>query len=57
MRPKMALKNESSSITMSGTRAVTSPTETDNTISPNELVYDPLKVTNTFPGLRRLSSL
>ena len=31
--PKMALKDEDSSITMSGTRAVTGPTETGSIIS------------------------
>ena len=43
MRPKMALKDESSSITVSGTREVTSHIEISSTISPNELVCDPLK--------------
>ena len=42
MRPKMLLKDEGSSITTSGTKAMLCPIETDNTISPNELVYDPL---------------
>ena len=57
MRPKMVLKDEGSSITLSGTKAVIGPTETDNTISLNELVYDPLKPINTLLGLRRLSGL
>ena len=57
MRPKMVLKDEGPSITVSGIREVTGSVETDNTISPNELVYDPLKPTNTLPGLRRLSGL
>ena len=48
MRSKIALKDEVSSITVSGTKAVTSATETGNTISPKELVCDPLKPTNTF---------
>ena len=57
MRPKMALKVEGSSIIVSGTRAVIGLAETDNTISPKELVYDPLNPTNTLSGLRRLLSL
>ena len=57
MRPKMVLKDEGSLITVSGTKAVIGPTETDNIISPNELVCDPLKPTNTLPGLRRLLGL
>ena len=57
MHPKMVLKDEGSSITLSGTKAVIGPTEIDNTISPNELVCDPLKPTNTLLGLRRLSGL
>ena len=57
MCPKMALKDDDSSITVSGTKAVTSPTETGRTIPPSELVCDPLKQTNTLPGLRRLSGL
>ena len=36
MRPKMALKDEDLSITVSGTRVVTGLTEIDRTISPNE---------------------
>ena len=51
MCPKMALKDEGSSITVSGTRAVTGPAEIGKTISLNELVCDPLKQTNTLPGL------
>ena len=51
------VEGEVSSITMSGTKVVTGSTETGSTISPNELVYDPLKLTNTLLGLRRLSSL
>ena len=48
MRPKIALKDEVSSIPVSGTKAVTSAAETGITISPKELVCDPLKPTNTF---------
>ena len=44
----MVLKDEGSSITVSGTKEVTGPTETGSTISPNELVCDLLKSTNTF---------
>ena len=40
MHLKMALKDDGSSITLSNTKAVTSPTETDMTISPIELVCD-----------------
>ena len=57
MLPKIALKDEGSSITVSGTRAVTGLVETGSTISPNELVCDPLKPANTLPRLRRLSGL
>ena len=57
MQPKMALEDEGSSITVSETRVVTGPTETSNTISPNESVCDPLKSANTLQGLRRLSGL
>ena len=53
----MALRDEDSSITVSGTKAVTGPTKIGKTISPNELVCDLLKPTNTLPGLQRLSSL
>ena len=53
----MALKDEGSSITVSGTKAVTGPAKTNNTISPSELVCDPLKPYNTLPRLRRLSGL
>ena len=42
----MALKDEGSSITISGTRAVTGPSVTGSIISPNELVCVPLKSTN-----------
>ena len=49
--PKMALKDEGSSIIAKGTKAVTSLAETGNTISPNELVCYPLKPTNTLLGL------
>ena len=38
MRPKMALKNDGLSITVSSTRAVIGPTETSKTISLSELV-------------------
>ena len=57
MCPKMALKDEGSSITMSRTRAMTGPTETGNTVSTSELVCDPLKPTNTLSGLRRIPGL
>ena len=57
VRPKMALKDEGPSITVSGIREVTVSAETGNTISPNELFYDPLKPTNTLSRLRRLSGL
>ena len=53
----MALKDEDSSITVSGTKAVIDPAETSKTISRNELVCDLLKSTNTLPRLRRLSGL
>ena len=52
MRLKIALKDEVSSISVSGTKAVIGPTETDSAISPKELFYDLLKPTNTLPGLQ-----
>ena len=57
MSPNISLKDEGLSIIVSGTRAVTGPANTGNTICPKELVYDPLKLTNTLPGLRRLLGL
>ena len=57
MRPKLVLKNEDTLITVSGIKAVIGPTETDNTISSNELVCDPLKPTNSLLGLKRLLGL
>ena len=57
MRPKMALKDKGSSITVKGTRAMIGPVETNNTISPSELVYDPLNPTNIPSGLRKLLGL
>ena len=53
----MALNDEGSSITMSGTKAITGLVKTGSSISINELVYDPLKPTNTFPRLFRLPGL
>ena len=54
VHPKMALKDDDSLITMSGTRVMTCLVETDRTISLNELVCDALKPTNTLPRLWRL---
>ena len=51
MRLKIELKDEGLSITVSGTKAMIGPAEIGSTISPNILVCDPLKPTNTFPGL------
>ena len=48
MRPKMVLKDDGSSIIMSGTKAVTGLAEINKTIYPSELVYNPLKPTNTL---------
>ena len=53
----MVLKDKGSSIIVSGTRVVVGPVDTGSTISPNELVYNLLKSTNTLPKLRRLSVL
>ena len=53
----MVLKDEGSSITISGTKMVTNPAEIGSTISLNELVCAPLKPTNTLPKLRRLPGL
>ena len=57
VRLKMALKDDCSSITVSGTKTVTGAAETGMTIPPSELVYDPLKPTSTLLGFRRLSGL
>ena len=54
MRPKMVLKDDGSSIIMSGNKVVTGLAEIDKTISPSELVYNPLKLTNTLLGLQSL---
>ena len=52
----MVLKDDGSLIIVSGTKAVTSLAEIDRTISPSELVYNPLKPTNTLLGLHSLSA-
>ena len=52
----MVLKDDGSLIIVSGTKAVTSLVEIDRTISPSELVYNPLKPTNTLLGLHSLSA-
>ena len=57
MRPKMALNDDSLSITVSGTKAVTGLVEIGNTIFPSECVCVLLNPTRTLPGLRRLSGL
>ena len=57
MRPKMALNDDGSSITVSGTKAVTGLVEIGNTIFPSECVCVLLNPTRTLPGLRRLSGL
>ena len=56
MHPKMVLKDDGSLIIVSGTKAVTGLAEIDRTISPSELVYNPLKPTNTHLGLQSLSA-
>ena len=53
MRPKMALNDEDSSTTVSGTKAMTSPAETGSTTPLRDLECDLLKSTNNRPGLRR----
>ena len=56
VRPKMALKDEGSSIIIKGMRAVTNPIATGNTTSLSEVVCVPLKPTRILPGLWGLSS-
>ena len=55
VQPRMALKDEGSSITIKGTRAVTGPTITSNTTSPSKVVCVSLKPTKVLLKLRRLS--
>ena len=57
MRLKMALNDDGSLITISGTKAVTKPVEIDNTISPSEWVCLSLNPTKTVPRLLKLSGL
>ena len=52
----MVLKDDDSSIIVSGIKAVIGLAEIDRTISPSELVYNPLKPTNTLLGLKSLSA-
>ena len=53
----MALKDEGSSITVKGMRAMIDFGATDNTTSPSEVVYVPLKPTKILLGLRELVRL
>ena len=53
----MELKDEGSSITISGIRVMTGLSVTSSTTSSNELVCVPLKPTNTLFGFRRLPGL
>ena len=57
VQPNMALKFDGSSITISGTRAVTGPVEIGGIISLSDWVYVPLNLTKILPRLRRMSGL
>ena len=53
----MALKFDDSSITVSGTKVITGPSEISNTISLSEWVNMLLNRTKTLPRLCRLPGL
>ena len=55
VRPRMALKEEGSSIIVNGTSTVTGFAVTGNTTSLSEVIWVPLKPTNILPGFGRLS--